>query len=325
MIRHAKFAGALAAFGLVAQAALADEGGVSFWLPGLYGSFAAVPAEPGWSFATVYLHPSVSAGASQAFPRGGGGRVDLGLKGRGDLIAFGPTYTFEQPLWGGQFALSLLGVAGRNNACVDATLTGPLGGTLSGERCDSRTAFGDLLPQATLKWNDGTDNYLAYVTGDIPVGAYDADRLANLGIGHGAIDGGVGYTYLDPSTGHEFSIVGGLTYNWENPDTDYNNGIDAHIDWGASQFLNEHLYVGVAGYAYQQITGDSGEGAVLGDFKSRVFGIGPQIGYNFDLNETTSAFLNLKGYYEFGAKNRADGWNVWLSFAVAPRAVKKVE
>ena len=34
------------------RAALADEGGVSFWLPGLFGSLAAVPGTPGFSFAT---------------------------------------------------------------------------------------------------------------------------------------------------------------------------------------------------------------------------------------------------------------------------------
>jgi hypothetical protein len=39
---------------------------------------------------------------------------------------------------------------------------------------------------------------MTYVTGDIPVGAYDPTRLANLGIGHGAIDGGGGYTYFNP-------------------------------------------------------------------------------------------------------------------------------
>ena len=31
------------------------------------------------------------------------------------------------------------------------------------------------------------------------------NRLANIGIGHAAVDGGFGYTYLDPSKGHEFS------------------------------------------------------------------------------------------------------------------------
>ncbi len=258
MIRHFKALFLTSAALLTTHSAYADEGGVSFWLPGLYASFAAVPAQPGWSFATVYLHPSVSAGASEAFPRGGDGRVDLGVRGRGDLVAFGPTYTFAQPLWGAQFAVSLLAVAGRNNACVDATLTGPLGRHISGERCESKTAFGDLLPQATLKWNDGVDNYLAYITGDIPVGSYDPDRLANLGIGHGAIDGGLGYTYFNPSTMREFSIVGGLTYNFKNPDTDYQNGVDAHIDWGASQFLNKHVYVGVAGMPISRLRAIAG-------------------------------------------------------------------
>ncbi|WP_245445151.1 transporter [Pseudaminobacter soli (ex Li et al. 2025)] len=42
--------------------------------------------------------------------------------------------------------------------------------------------------------------------------------------------------------------------------------------------MNEHLQLGVVGYAYQQLSGDSGQGAVLGPFESRVFGIGPEIG-----------------------------------------------
>lgn len=303
---------------LVAEPALADEGGLSFWLPGTFGSFAAAPGEPGWSFATIYLHSSADAGAAKAFPRGG--RVDLGVDGRADLLLFGPTYTFEQPLWGGQASFSLLGVAGRSVGSVDATLSGPGGGQINAHESQSVTGFGDIIPQFVLKWNEGVNNYMTYVTGDIPVGSYDPDRLANLGLGHGVMDGGVGYTYLDPGTGREFSIVGGLTYNFENPDTDYKNGIDGHIDWAASQFLNEHVHVGVAGYAFQQLTGDSGEGATLGDFKSRVFGIGPQVGYKFEASDATDGYVNLKGYYEFGAKNRAEGWNVWLTLAFSPSA-----
>ena len=76
---------------------------------------------------------------------------------------------------------------------------------------------------------------MIYGIGDIPVGTYDASRLANLGIGHGALDGGVGYTYFDPKTGHEFSIVTGLTYNLINPSTGCQNGIDWHVDWGAAR------------------------------------------------------------------------------------------
>ena len=56
------------------RAAMADEGGVSFWLPGNFGSLAAAPGVPGWAWATIYIHSDVAAGAGQQFPRGG--RVD---------------------------------------------------------------------------------------------------------------------------------------------------------------------------------------------------------------------------------------------------------
>jgi len=299
----------------------ADEGGLSFWLPGIFGSYAATPAEPGWSWATVYYHSSVEGGANQSFPRGG--QIDVGLQGRGDLVFFGPTYTFETPVVGGQLALSLLGAGGRNEGTVNATLTGPLGRSISGERTEATTALGDILPQATVKWNDGVNNYMTYITGDIPVGSYHPDRLANLGIGHAAIDGGGGYTYFNPATGTEASIVLGLTYNFENPDTNYQNGIDGHIDWGVSQFLNEHLFVGAVGYYFQQLTGDSGEGATLGDFKTRVAGIGPQLGYLFPIGEKAQGALSAKAYWEFAAENRPEGWNLWVGFAISPSAPKK--
>lgn len=196
----------------------------------------------------------------------------------------------------------------------------PGGGVVSGSRSEGLTSIGDVVPQVTMKWNDGIQNYMTYLTGDIPVGDYDPDRLANLGLGHAAIDAGSGYTYLDPATGHEFSIIGGLTYNFENPATDYKNGIDAHIDWAASQCLNEQWHVVLVGYAYQQLSGDSGSGATLGDFKSRVFGVGPQAGYKFDVGDATTGYVNLKRYYEFGAKNRPEGWNVWLTLAFSPAA-----
>ena len=43
---------------------VADENGVSFWLPGIYGSLAAVPQQPGWSFAAINYYDSVSASGS---------------------------------------------------------------------------------------------------------------------------------------------------------------------------------------------------------------------------------------------------------------------
>ena len=152
--------------------------------------------------------------------------------------------------------------------------------------------FGDIFPQAKLQWNAGVHNYMVYGMANIPVGAYDPDRLSNLGLGHSAVDGGFGYTYFNPHTGWEATAVGGLTYNFTNRHTDYKRGIDSHVDVAASKFITPQIQIGVVGYAYQQITGDTGSGATLGPFKSRVFGAGPQIGFIFPVGNM-QGYLNL--------------------------------
>ena len=322
---------AVALFGFAANAmvsnkSLADENGISFWIPGQFGSLAALPAQPGWSFATIYYHTSVNAGGAVAagrevtigqLPHTINVNLNVDLNARADLQFLVPTYTFQTPVLGGQFALSMAGSIGYNsNVSIDGTLTTP-SGTRQGSISDSRGGFSDLYPMATIKWHDGVHNYMTYLTGDIPVGTYDATRLANFGIGHAAIDGGVGYTYADLKTGREFSVVTGLTYNFKNTNTDYQNGVDWHLDWGASQFLSKQVHIGAVGYFYQQLTADSGAPDILGDTKSRVIGVGPQIGYLFPVGDM-HGYVNLKGYYEFDATYRPKGWNTWLTLAISP-------
>lgn len=320
------------AVALPINVALADEGGISFWLPGQFGSLAATPQQPGWSFGSIYVHDSVSAGGEVAAARQAtAGRfppntvIDLNanLKGRIDLMFLNGTYVFPTPVLGGQFAFGIGAGVGRPSTSIDGTLTvltaGGLFGTRTGSTSDERTGFADLYPMASLRWNFGVHNVMTYVTGDIPVGLYSPDRLANLGIGHGAIDGGVGYTYFNPATGHEFSAVTGLTYNFRNEHTDYQNGIDWHLDWGLSKFLTKQWQVGAVGYFYHQLTADKGAPAFLGDNISRVMAVGPQIAYLFPFGDL-QGYLSLKGYYEFDASRRADGWSTWLTFAVSPTA-----
>ena len=114
--------------------------------------------------------------------------------------------------------------------------------------------------------------------------------------------------------------MAGLTYNFTNSDTDYKNGIDGHIDWGISQFLNEHFFIGAAGYYFQQLTGDSGSGATLGDFKSRVAGIGPQMGYLFPVSEGYTGYLNVRGYADIVTENRAKSTTFMVTLGLAPSA-----
>jgi hypothetical protein len=321
--------GAAAAFLVLAdRVARADEDGVSFWVPGLFGSLAAVPTTPGWTLAEVYYHTSVHAFGSVAaareitinrFSPTANVNFNAGVNSQVDLMFLSPTYTFATPVLGGQLAIGVTGLFGRNTTNIGGTLTtavGPLTATRTGLISDTIFSVGDLYPMITLKWHDGVHNWMTYATGDIPVGAYDPNRLANLGIGHGAIDSGGGYTYLNPVTGHEFSGVAGFTYNFKNPDTQYQSGIDFHFDWGASQFLSKEVFVGLVGYVYQQVTADSGQHPALGPFKSRVIGVGPQVGYIFPLGDM-KGYLNVKGYGEFDQDNRPAGWNTWVTFAIS--------
>jgi hypothetical protein len=319
------------------ELAAADEGGVSFWVPGLYGSLAATPSQPGWQGTVIYYHDSVSAGGDVALAK----QFQLGnltgavtatananVNAKLNLGFMDATYDFATPVFGAQASLGLLGVYGSNSTnlvgSTFGTLTGPGGGTFPFSRFDDITSsivgFGDLYPQFTLKWNAGVNNYMTYITGDIPVGMYQSTRLANLGIGHGAIDAGGGYTYFNPQTGHEFSGVLGFTYNFINTATQYQNGVDMHFDWGASQFLTKQWQVGLVGYVYQEIGCDSGSGDRVGCFRSRVLGVGPQVGYIFPLGDKLQGYLNFKAYGEFAGENRPTGWNAWVTFNISPAA-----
>ncbi len=299
-----------AAFAIIVattHVARSDEGGVSFWVPGLFGSLAAVPQTPGWSLGAIYYHTTVGASGSVAaarqieigrFPPTVNVSLNANLNAQGDLLLLSPTYTFATPVLGGQLAVGVMGVFGRSSVGIDGTLTaavGPIGVTRTGAISDSITSYGDLYPMISMKWHDGVNNWMTYVTGDIPVGAYDSNRLANIGLGHGAIDAGGGYTYLNPMTGHEFSAVGGFTYNFKNPDTQVRSGVDFHLDWGASKFLSKQVFVGLVGYTYQQLTDDVGPHPIQNGFRSRVTGLGPQIGYIFPMGNM-QGYLNLKGY-----------------------------
>ena len=185
------YAAATAAIFLCPVASYADEGGVSFWVPGFFGSLAATPLQPGWSLANIYYHTSVSAGADVARAREFTlGRVpgnltvnanlNLNVKATGDLGLVIPTYVFATPVLGGQASVSLIasyGVVGTSLAgTLSGVVTGPFGTSVPFARSDTINdttwGFGDLIPQFSLRWNAGVHNYMTYITGDIPVGAY---------------------------------------------------------------------------------------------------------------------------------------------------------
>jgi hypothetical protein len=218
-----------------------------------------------------------------------------------------PTYTPDTKILGARPSFSLAFLP----AFSTASATGQLG-PVSASRSDSTAGFGDLYPTAQLYWSAGVNNWMTYITGDIPVGVYNSASLANIGIGHGAVDIGGAYTYLNPQTGWEFSATLGFTFNLENQSTNYTNGTDAHLDLGTAKFLSQQFFVGAVGYVYHQLTPDSGQLPIQGSFESRVAALGPQIGYNIDVGGVP-VYTNLRTYFEFDEKARLGGESAFLT------------
>lgn len=85
----------------IPTSSFADEGGVSFWLPGLFGSLAATPLQPGLTFSSTFYHTSVTGegDVSRAreitvgrFPINFSGSANLQLNSAANLGIFNAIY-----------------------------------------------------------------------------------------------------------------------------------------------------------------------------------------------------------------------------------------
>jgi hypothetical protein len=171
---------------------------------------------------------------------------------------------------------------------------------------DDTTNLGDPLLNALIGWHEGKWHWNLSTLLNVPIGPWDRDSITNISFNHWALDTSTSVTYLDAAKGHEVSVTAGFTYNWENPDTDYKTGTEFHIEWGLIQHVSKTFTLGLAGYHYQQVSGDSGAGASLGDFEGRVTALGPVMTYAFECGKIPVS-TEWKYMHEFDVKNRAEG------------------
>jgi hypothetical protein len=300
-------AAVLATLGMgMGRPVLADQGGIPFWVSGQFASLAAVPQDPGIYLPVMVYYFQGSASVSKTFQRGT--TIAAGLESKAPLMLLSPTYVPDVKIVGGRPAFSI-GFAGGYN-WASAELTGPMGNPVSSS--DAVWGISDLYPMINLAWGGALNNEMVYGAGDVPVGTYDSARLANIGLGHAAADFGGGYTLLNQKVGFELSVVAGFTFNFANPSTNYKNGVDSHLDWAVSQFLSESLHLGVVGYLYDQLSGDSGSGDKIGSFESKVASVGGEAGYFFSV-AGRKWYANARGYWEFWAENRVPGFSLfWI-------------
>jgi hypothetical protein len=70
------------------------------------------------------------------------------------------------------------------------------------------------------------------------------------------------------------------------------------------------------------LTADSGQPAILGPNESRTRGVGPQIGYNFNVGGV-SIYTNLRGYVEFDSYRRVQGHAIYFTINLPLSALFK--
>jgi hypothetical protein len=94
-------------------------------------------------------------------------------------------------------------------------------------------------------------------------------------------------------------------FNFENKATDYESGEILNLEGNITKNLGR-WGVGVSAYAMIQTTPDTGAGARLGAFESRVNGIGPLVTYTLGDPKDPLTFI-AKYYKEFDAENTFEG------------------
>ena len=315
------------AFAALAPAAEAAEGGAGVYLLGKRGPLAAFVPKPGWYLTDDVFY--LTGDRSELTPLGD--RIVGNVDAEALINIAQLTWVADTTILGGRLAVSAVLPYGNVDVTAGGTVAGPGGIEIGRTLNDSVTGIGDPAVGSSLGWKKRTgDKFRAwstYASVSVPVGDYEVGRIANVGKNRWAVDVGGAYTMANFKRGRELSSVLGFTFNGDNEDTDYSTGTEMHLEFAGKQHLPSHWSFGFVGYWYEQLTGDSNNPAVLGDFKGRAIALGPEVSYQFVQNPKRPVTLDLRWYHEFEVKNRLEGDSVFLtiSFPLAVTAKPRAE
>jgi hypothetical protein len=291
---------------------LATESGMSHYLPGNTATLIDLaPTKSGWVVQPIYLHYSGKASASRSIPLAG--VVSAGLTVNINTVLFGGLYTFERTVLGARYS------AGAYLPYVwvdaEANVTTSLG---TARRGDTASGIGDMMViPAMLAWKSGFWQYSALLPISAPTGGYERGRLANQGLNYWTFDPTAGASYNNEKNGFNAALFAGIALNTRNNATDYQSGGMVHLDGSVQQILPAgpgFLAIGAEAFFLQQVTGDSGSGATLGDFKGRTVGVGPAISYILPRGKQTFV-VEVRWLPQLDVDRQLKGDYVWLKGA----------
>ena len=286
----------------------ASEGGYSNYIPGTYGDFGAA-VEPPTKLTIrndIYHYGADSEGSVRS------GSVELGADLDFTINLTTILYKPDVKLWGASYAFGVLIPIARID--IDSSLSI---GQVVVKLQDDVVDLGDLtLVPGILFWNRGNFHFTLGEYIIAPTADYDSDELVNPGLNYWSFDTNLAVTYFNQQSGKDYSLNIGHIYNTENDDTDYQSGQEIHVDFMVNQFISESFGIGLHGFYLKQITGDSGDGALLGDFKAEAAGIGPALFWNKNVFGQNVSFI-AKWLHEYHAERRIEGDHIFVSFAVS--------
>ncbi|MGA9721958.1 MAG: transporter [Candidatus Binatus sp.] len=201
---------------------------------------------------------------------------------------------------------------------------------------DTDNGFGDIeMFPIALEWTKKateteTINYTWRTQTEFgiyaPTGNFERGAAANIGRNYWTFEPSAATDYFlaVPNTeaySVDFTASVGFDFNTKNGATRYRTGDQFHLDGtlaGYGPLLGGLVSAGVSGFFYQQITGDSGKGAIAGSFEAMTTGVGPDLSYFYQIPaQGLTMGAEVKWLPELSVSNRLSGNIVWLKFVIA--------
>ena len=296
----------------------AEEAGSGHYLPGATASFIdALPGKEAFAYVNAFTYYNGSASGSRQLNLG----ANIVANVEGTVYADTSLLLYQTPwkILGGQYAAAVA----IPYMWMEVKGTVQAGSVLpAGSRRDTANGIGDIeiLP-LILGWTNGDLKFGGTFGIYAPTGEYEQGQLANIGKNYWTFEPGVNVSWLSSKIGTEVSLFAGFDVNTKNSETDYQSGDVFHLDATVAQHLP--LFGGFAGlganaFYYQQVSGDSGGGARLGDFEGRTIGIGQVISYATKIgkSKTTDLVVELKWLPELDVEKRLKGDTIWFKLAL---------
>jgi hypothetical protein len=301
--------------------ARAEEGGSAHYMPGTTASFIdAFPGQPGGLAVLdyfTYYDGSAAANRSLEF----GGLLAAAVHGTVYADTFAAIYQTPWDILGGGLASGIAVPYVWMEVQGNVQRVGPLGRTQTVQARDTANGIGDMtIIPFMLGWTNilpdlKLDTRLSIFA---PTGDYEQGRLANLGKNYWSFEPGIMASWLSSKIGTEASLFAGVDFNTRNDATDYQSGTSFHLDATVAEHLplgKGFIGLGANAFYYQQISGDSGSGAQLGDLEGMTVGVGPVLSYVRPIGKS-QLLAEVKWLPELDVNKRLKGDFVWVKLGV---------